>query len=932
MDPISDKPRSKWLRFLRADTSDANVADGGGQNGDAARGDLPRRVRRQIFLSKCLLFAERCLRRSWPGSGPFGVILVFSLLNFWSVLPEWGRMPVAILLGGLGCFWLARDLRHLRWPTRADAIQRLDRTGLTQSGQSNPLSSYEDRMAQLSLDKSDPDTEALWALHKERLNEAIGRLKLQWPQDDIARRDPRAWRVVLLLGLCLGMFLSWGQFQPWLGFTSIWRSGEDEAVRPLVAWVSPPDYTRLPPIYLTQNRRGLGTEVSLSDRQGADGILRVPLGSVLFARVDHPSKPRLVLNREADTGLFFDRSGGLFGGLRKKSGADGEQVDALEFTSVEAGVHELFLPLNEPLKLQLKLGFNKISEWRFDVVPDIKPAAGFTDDLSASDNLQIQVPYVVLDDYGVVSAQTIIRRTDLAEEQKISIDAVRGKAASQTEAAGLVDEEKIAVDEEATALDHWLRAPVMLDLDLGGTKPTRQNEVFRADLTAHPWAGFKVSVQLRAEDDLGQIGVSDEHSFILPEREFRSPMAKAVIEQRKYLYLHPLKAKRVASVLDALMDYPEIYQPDARVYLSMRVASTRLKTPGSLAEIQNVHSMLWDIALQIEDGGRQRMEERMRELQQQLSDAIAEGRPKDEIDEIMQALQDMIGEYLAQLMEKSKEAMEKGELPAFDPGAQTMSSADMQKLLDAIEEMLRLGDAEGAMEALADLMNMLQGLEFAMPSGSGQGFPMPGDPSMNETLSELGEVINRQRNLMDETFRQGQEGPPNSSEGQPGEGGSSDALETQQQALREKLDETLNKLGQNGDAKPQELDRAERAMRDAEEALKRGDNEQAVQSQQEAIDQLREGTQSLAREMLNERMKKFGQRGQGGNGAEARDLDPLGRPSASSGPEFGDSVNVPDESELKRAREILDELRRRSGERHRPEPELDYLDRLLPKF
>jgi Domain of unknown function (DUF4175) len=292
----------------------------------------------------------------------------------------------------------------------------------------------------------------------------------------------------------------------------------------------------------------------------------------------------------------------------------------------------------------------------------------------------------------------------------------------------------------------------------------------------------------------------------------------------------------------------------------------------------------------------------------------------------------MIGDYLAQLMKKSMDALEKGELPPFDPGAQAMSGADMQKLMDAIEEMLRLGDTEGAMEALADLMNMLQGLEYAMPSGGGQGFPMPGDQAMNESLSELGEAINRQRNLMDETFRQGQEGPTDSQEGQAGNGGTGDPLDSQQQSLREQLDETLKKLEQNGSDTPQELERAERAMRDAEEALKRGDNEQAVQSQQEAIDQLREGTQSLAKDMLNERMKKYGQRGQGGGGAEARDLDPLGRPSASSGPEFGDSVHVPDESELQRAREILDELRRRSGERDRPEPELDYLDRLLPKF
>jgi hypothetical protein len=36
--------------------------------------------------------------------------------------------------------------------------------------------------------------------------------------------------------------------------------------------------------------------------------------------------------------------------------------------------------------------------------------------------------------------------------------------------------------------------------------------------------------------------------------------------------------------------------------------------------------------------------------------------------------------------------------------------------------------------------------------------------------------------------------------------------------------------------------------------------------------------------------------------------------------------------ELRRSREILDELRRRSGDRQRPALELDYIDRLLHQF
>ena len=43
-------------------------------------------------------------------------------------------------------------------------------------------------------------------------------------------------------------------------------------------------------------------------------------------------------------------------------------------------------------------------------------------------------------------------------------------------------------------------------------------------------------------------------------------------------------------------------------------------------------------------------------------------------------------------------------------------------------------------------------------------------------------------------------------------------------------------------------------------------------------------------------------------------------------------VKIPDENILQKARQILDELRRRAGERSRPQIELDYIDRLLQRF
>ena len=70
--------------------------------------------------------------------------------------------------------------------------------------------------------------------------------------------------------------------------------------------------------------------------------------------------------------------------------------------------------------------------------------------------------------------------------------------------------------------------------------------------------------------------------------------------------------------------------------------------------------------------------------------------------------------------------------------------------------------------------------------------------------------------------------------------------------------------------------------------------------------------------------------GTGASGTTDSDVDPLGRNAGATG--FGGNVKLPEAAQLARAREILNELRRRAAERSRPPEELEYLDRLLKRF
>ncbi|MGD9742876.1 MAG: DUF4175 family protein, partial [Dongiaceae bacterium] len=104
----------------------------------------------------------------------------------------------------------------------------------------------------------------------------------------------------------------------------------------------------------------------------------------------------------------------------------------------------------------------------------------------------------------------------------------------------------------------------------------------------------------------------------------------------------------------------------------------------------------------------------------------------------------------------------------------------------------------------------------------------------------------------------------------------------------------------------------------------------ASEAQGRALDELMQGAEAMTR-MLAQR---FGGRPGRGGADQLMGQNPDGAAQTQPGTGIIDTgdVKIPDEADLQRARQILDELRRRSSEQYRPKYERDYLRRLLDRF
>ena len=247
-----------------------------------------------------------------------------------------------------------------------------------------------------------------------------------------------------------------------------------------------------------------------------------------------------------------------------------------------------------------------------------------------------------------------------------------------------------------------------------------------------------------------------------------------------------------------------------------------------------------------------------------------------------------------------------------------------------------------AQKALDELQEMMENMQVAQGEG--------GERSPSEQAAEgLSEMLREQQRLSDEAFRQLQEqsGPEGQGQGKngtdlpkdqsrEGEDRSEQGLAGRQGDLREQLNgqsEALSELESGGDENTQlSLQDAEEAMRRAERALQEDDFSSALDRQAEAMENLREGLRNLSRSLAQGENSTTEEDYTNASRQRSQQQDPLGRSSGNGSSQYDQDSDLSAQDMTRRAQELLDEIRRRSGERQRSEEELNYLRKLLDKF
>lgn len=870
-------------------------------------------LRRARARARVVIVLEQLGPALWPALGVFGLALVAALLDLPAHVPPMLHAALlAALALGLG-FLLWRGGRGLVWPDREALERRLERaSGLAH----RPLAALADQPAPLGA-----ASEALWRAHRDAVRARIGRLRSGWPHPGLARHDRFALRAALLVALAAALVIA-GPEAPSRLRRAVTPDLVFAAGRPpplLEAWITPPAYTGLPPLFLHPP----GSAVS------------VPAGSRLSVTLSgRKAVPRL-----------------LIGG------------QSVAFTALDADSFQIEAALPESGRVAVRQGWTERGAWTVTLIPPTPPDVAFTAPpgpvlasarSSGPAHPELRVPWQAHDQYGIKTLDLRLSLTARAEapasDIALPLPGADPKSAHATAIldltahpwAGLPVTARLVARNEAgleaqsepasvTLPERHFNNPIaqtliaarkFLSLDpdarLGAIalleRSAQRTALFGADYGG--WVNYRaIEALLRLNPAPGAVAEAQMRMWQLAlhfEEGHAGETERALEAARQKL--HDALERRAAG---------EKVSPEEINRLMQRFQEALADHLQALAEEAKNAPPVTAPAQRIDGDKLRQMAEQMRK--------DAEAGRMDAARAEMQAI-----EHRLAALRNARAHPRDAAREAAREAARKQQRAEQDALRDLIRRQGALLDRA---QARAEAEDDNAGGPLRQPGGLPLGLmPVPRAPTPSNPARA-------------------------SAEQQADQHGEA--------ALRQALEALRRKLGQNDGAPAADaaglhqqnaaanFNEADMAMRQAGTELGQGEDAAAAAAEQQALSALAKGGQALARaeaetrddsgQSADEEGEGENQLGQSGGEAQGGDdgsdpngtghsrrlrHDPLGRAieQGSAGADEANDVAVPDTMEQARSRSIEDELRRRGGERERPAEELRYIDRLLQPF
>ncbi|MEM9668146.1 MAG: DUF4175 family protein [Pseudomonadota bacterium] len=844
---------------------------------------------RKTFQTRVGLTALRVVTAFWSLILLIAVFLAMALFGVIDVMaPTVGALSTLVFFVGLIILG-SRGRRRFIKTSEGDAHAALDALS-----EDRPIAGLSDRPS-----TSAPAARLLWRAHTKRLRRAAIGLNVPRFVAEWRALDPFYLRFAVPALLAIGFVSSWGDVSGRIGRALMPDYGSligAEDVR-VEAWISPPEYSRRPPVFLS----GDGTPVL------------VPAGSEVTVRAQARSAPKLVLRGTT-------------------------QTQRQRFEETPDGAYETRAVVTEDALLAVNW-WGRRAAWQITTSPDSPPMPRFDEPPVLGENDRTEFSWSVVDDYGVERLELALKLVEPhpavpEDERRVRIELPGASVREATEDS--------AIDMTRHPWAGLLVSGRLVATDGAGQEGESEPHEFK-----FPEKLFLQNLA-RATQEIRVTALREPRAY---EEGYVGPI--------NALESAPEGVQQAALMLEAVTFSGEKYFDDYGIFSGLAAAHGTLKSATNLDEARALDGLLWAVALKAEYGSSADALAALLAARRALEEALREGATEEELLRLTDAFRQAAENYVqAKLAEAIANGLPEGATQdgldnqqAGGAGGPSLGQNSFEEMLQALEDLSQTGARDQARQLLSDITNMLENLEFQQGNGQGgDGFALPnqggegeeGEESseqqeLAENLEDLAEALREQRELNDDTLEAGRQAEDSRRQQGGGQAGqvpelSGEELAERQEAIGDLLEALRERSEQGGagddegedglpggEATEQALEDALRAQRRAEDSLREGQFGRAQRDQERATNRLRDVAGELA-SALDELRSENQQQSQ---------TDPFGRET--SGANSSEGIDVPDQSERQRALDILEELRRRYSDPS-DEDERDYLERLLDRF
>jgi uncharacterized protein (TIGR02302 family) len=613
-------------------------------------------LQRKRRLASLVLLLERLTLALWR---PVTWILFFCGLWLFYVPPIFGMggqvgTLIAFLLG-LG-YLLFKDLRTLRIPSEKDIDRRIE---LDSKVKHRPLAALKDKLS--NPDKT--DTRSLWEISRQQILTILPRLKVGLPEAFMARKDPYALRLAVILFFALGIFIAGPAWKDRIhnGLTPIRLSGVLPE-KDVSLWITPPEYTKIQQIIL---------------QGGKSGTLSIPEFSTIKVNVR--------------------------GGIGQPILSIDERSWPLEYAGDDNYSHEMFIPPGG--KLTIKQMLIPRASWKYEILPDHVPVITAKADPVPLPDGPLRFSFTLFDDYGVKSLTMKMKLDPVVEE------APTGKPVEEMRSIMSPAKTEFDVQPVYDLTSHpWAGLPAIFDFTVtdhkGQSRTTGPIPMILPERHfSHPVAQALIAERKKLAwnptDNYEPIGREIENLLGAPHLYQNDIIVFLAIRSAASRLLHadPPSAKIAESVMDILWN-TALRLEDGNLTLAARNLRDAQKALENALQNPDVTN---DEISRLMRELREAMAEYLMELQRELQKQMAEGKelPMIPPELLSQAIDpDALAGFLDQMesemrngdKNKAQEMLSELQrmMDAMDPSMAAPMPPDMQMMAEGANELQEL--------------------------------------------------------------------------------------------------------------------------------------------------------------------------------------------------------------------------------------------------